>query len=119
MSPRRETTFDVRIWAIRLAKGKSKRYEVRWQVAGKGRSKTFATAALANGFHADLLSSHNRGEAFDVELGLPVSKAPVREVITWWEWALIYVDLKCECASLRWPRLELFRRSDLAPLSTI
>ena len=34
-------------------------------------------------------------------------------------WADASYDHQIECASLRWPHLELFRRSDLAPPSTI
>jgi hypothetical protein len=117
----RETTYDVRLWAVRKvtprkttaerptteAKPKKRpavRYEVRWIVAKRERSKTFATKALAQSHLGDLQAAVNRGEPFDVASGLPVSLVPDTRDTTWWEWALQYVDLK-------WP--------DLAPNSRL
>jgi integrase len=117
----RETTHEVRLWAVRKvtprkatterptteAKPKKRpavRYEVRWIVAKRERSKTFATKALAQSHLGNLQAAVNKGEAFDVESGLPVSLVPDTRNTTWWEWALQYVDLK-------WP--------DLAPKSRL
>src|SRR4051812_14557454 len=103
----RETTFDVRVWGVkkipssreRARKGEAT-YRLRWSVGGQRRSVNFATAALAESERAALLSAARRGEAFDVETGLPVSKLPTPRAVKhrWWDWALTYVDLK-------WPTL--------------
>ena len=105
MTPRgrRETTYDVRVFGIRPVHGKrATTYECRWQVRGRQRSRSFATKALAESHRAGVLSAARRGDAFDVETGLPVSMLPDERQVTWWEWALTYVDT-------RW--------RDLAPLS--
>ncbi len=99
----RPTTFDVRIWKISEIEGKTRTtYQVRWKVAGRSRPNTrnFATRPLASSRHAELLAATRRGEAFDVELGIPVSEA--RQVLavapspqrTWLEHAQAFVDLK-------------------------
>lgn len=40
--------FDVRIYTIRRRKDRRRPYEVRWQAAGRARSKSFNTRALAD-----------------------------------------------------------------------
>jgi hypothetical protein len=115
----RPTTFDVRIWKISPIEGKTRTtYQVRWKVAGrpKANTKNYATLGLAKSRHAELLTATRRGEAFDVELGIPVSE--VREVLavppppvvaprTWLEHARDFADLK-------WPRLAPTSRRSLA-----
>jgi integrase len=109
---RRETTFEVRLWNVRKVKGKrGLTYEVRWLVGRKERSRSFATAALAQSYRSELRTRLNRGEPFDVETGLPTSMLPGHGSITWWEWALIYVDLK-------WPHLAPRSRLSLAEAMT-
>jgi hypothetical protein len=48
-------------------------YTVRWVVASRPRSRTFTTRALADHFRSDRMQAINRGEAFDVDAGLPDS----------------------------------------------
>lgn len=82
-------------------------------VAGKRCSATFPTKALAESERAALLAAARRGEAFDVETGVPVSKLPPPPVVQhpWWEWAQTYVDLK-------WPGLAPNSRQSTAEALT-
>ena len=74
---------------------------------------SFATAALAESERASLLAAARRGEAFDVETGLPVSKLPPPPVVEhpWWDWAQTYTDLK-------WPTLAPNSRQSTAEALT-
>ncbi|KJE25566.1 hypothetical protein FF36_00182 [Frankia torreyi] len=101
----RPTTFDVRIWAIKTIRNKSRpdTYQVRWRVAGrpKPNSKNFATLPLAKARHAELFAATKKGEAFDVELGVPIgevraalaAEVPTRPR-TWLEHARDYADAR-------------------------
>jgi integrase len=68
---------------------------VVWLVAGRRWKKGFRTAAAAESFRAELLTAVRKGEAFDMDTGLPVSKVR-RETptTTWYEFACKYVDMK-------------------------
>ena len=96
---KRDLTYDVRIWSIRMVSGaKGRTYQARWTVAGKVRYATFATKALAVSHEAKLKTAMREGEAFDVATGLPRSmsgdaKNQEREV-SWYEFACSYVDMK-------------------------
>lgn len=74
----RRTTFDVRVWDIqeRPRKGGGSSWLVRWKVAGRAKpnSHTFRAKRAAESRHAQILTAARRGEAFDVETGLPVSE---------------------------------------------
>ncbi len=103
-----DVTYDVRVWKARKVSGaRGNAYQVRWGVANGQRSRTFKTSALAESFRAELRASANRGEAFDLETGLPVSMLPSRADATWWEFTLTYVDLK-------WPALAPSSRRSMA-----
>ncbi|THV29637.1 tyrosine-type recombinase/integrase [Glycomyces paridis] len=68
------TSFDVRVYAIRKRKDSKKRpFNVRWIVAGRAYSQSFATAPLADGFRSKLVSATKNGEPFDTVTGLPPS----------------------------------------------
>ena len=66
---------EIRIRKIQVnaLANRKKSYTVRWVVAGQSRSRTFSARALADHFRSDLMQAANRGEAFDVESGLPES----------------------------------------------
>ena len=99
----RESSFDVKIWKVdKRPRAGGTSHRLRWTVAGTRHTNTFATAALADSERAALVSAARRGEAFDVETGLPLSQVPDERNTTWWEWAQQFVDAK-------WP--------DLAPRS--
>ncbi len=77
-------------------------YNVRWTVEGKRHDEYFATAALAESFKAGLTQAAARGEAFDVDTGLPISRLRELEAktnaVTWMMHARQYANDK-------WPRL--------------
>lgn len=102
-------TYDVRIYGVRSKQRKrGPVYEVRWQVEGRTRGRTFTTKALADGFRSGLLVAARNGEPFDVETGEPASRRRfAAQPTTWWSWMLEYVDLK-------WPSLAPSSRRSLA-----
>ena len=55
--------FDVRIYTIRRRKDRRRPYEVRWQAAGRARSKSFNTRAMADSYRAELVRAARRGLA--------------------------------------------------------
>ena len=100
--------FDVRIYTIRRRKDRRRPYEVRWQAAGRARSKSFNTRALADSYRAELVRAARRGLEFDPATGEPVLWAePTPPVTTWLEHAVAYADIK-------WPRLAPHSRASLA-----
>ena len=89
----------VRFWEIRsnkTAKGAS--YTVRWTVAGREKSATFARKAQAERHRSKLMQAADKGEAFDVDTGLPDSMAHEASSVTWYEHA-------CAFADARWPKV--------------
>jgi integrase len=107
-------SHDVRVWGLKKRRGqKGVTYQLRWVVAGKEKSASFATIALADSQRSVLLSAARRGEAFDIDTGLPVSCLPDDREMTWWEWALEYVDIKWSALAPR------SRRSTAEALMTI
>src|SRR5699024_10245407 len=96
------SSFDVKIWGIRAYEGKRKTsYTVRWAVAGRRFQETFDGDKLAEGRRSELVTAQKRrGEAFDLERGVPVSdlaqllaeEAEAETVLTWYEHCVAYVD---------------------------
>ena len=96
---KRQLSYDVRIWKTRPVKGaKGRTYQVRWTVAGKVRYATFANKGLAGSHEAKLKTAAREGEAFDVAAGLPLSvlgdDQGHERVVSWYEFACAYVDMK-------------------------
>ena len=54
------SSFDVRVFAIRRRPGR-KTFEVRWRVAGRDRSRSFMTRALADSYRAELVRAALKG----------------------------------------------------------
>ena len=54
------SSFDVRVFAIRRRAGRAA-FEVRWRVAGRDRSRSFMTRALADSYRAELVRAARRG----------------------------------------------------------
>jgi integrase len=97
---------SVRVWSIKVNSGGSgrkrrKSYTVRWTVSGRERSRTFVSRALADSYRSDLLQAVNRGEAFEIENGLPESMAETQDVKTWLDFCLSYVDMKWPSAAAK------------------
>lgn len=87
-----DSTYDVKIWSTRKYKGKSKTtYTVRWKVGKKAWPETFPTSALADSFRSELKAAINRGEAFSIATGRPVSWGREEEV-SWYAFVCKYVD---------------------------
>ena len=100
--------FDVRIYTIRRRNGRRRPFEVRWQAAGRVRSKSFFTRGLADSYRAELVRAARQGLAFDPASGEPLPRAvPGPAGTTWLEHAVAYADLK-------WPRLAPHSRASLA-----
>ncbi|GAA2599107.1 tyrosine-type recombinase/integrase [Dactylosporangium fulvum] len=94
-----ETTYDVRIWKTTVYEGKrGSTYYVRWTVAGRQWKEPFKGSALAEGFRSDLVAASRKGEAFDIESGLPVSMRRASREMSWYQFACAFVDMK-------WPRV--------------
>jgi integrase len=92
-------SHNVRFWDIRprkLASGES--WTVRWTVAGRQKSSTFARKAQAERHRARLMQAADRGEPFDAETGLPDSITRETSRVTWYEHA-------CAFADARWPKV--------------
>jgi hypothetical protein len=93
-------SYDVKFWAIRLGKAKTKRtYEVRWKVGHVPHSRTLGNKAQAENFLSDLRQAARTGEAFDTASGLPESFAATRRERSWFELCLAYVDMKWPSAA--------------------
>jgi integrase len=90
-------SHNVRFWEIRPNKtAKIPTYTVRWTVGGREKSATRAKKAQAERFRSQLMQAADRGEAFDVDTGLPDSLAREQSAVTWYEHA-------CAFANARWP----------------
>jgi hypothetical protein len=57
--------FDVSVHAIRRRAGRRRPFEVRWQAAGRSRSKSFTTKKLADSYRAELVRAARMGLEFD------------------------------------------------------
>ncbi len=101
-------SHDVRFWETRpnkTAKGAS--YTVRWTVAGREKSHTLSGKARAERYKSRLLQAADKGEAFDVDTGLPDSLAREVSPVTWFEHASGFMDA-------RWPKHAAKGRVSLA-----
>jgi hypothetical protein len=57
--------FDVSVYAIWCRGGRRRPFEVRWQAAGRARSKSFIARALADSYRAELVRAAHKGLEFD------------------------------------------------------
>jgi hypothetical protein len=92
-------TYDVRIWAIRVRKGRPKPYQVRWKAGTAVFAKSFATRALADSFRSGLVQATRRGEAFNTVTGLPETHTRDQAAVTWYRHGLDYIDMKWPAAA--------------------
>ena len=107
------SSFDVRVFAIRRRAGRMS-FEVRWRVAGRDRSRSFMTRALADSYRAELVRAARKGAGFDPATGEPARWAALGPVtVTWYQHAAAYTEMK-------WRHLAPHSRASLADaLATI
>ena len=100
--------FDVSVHAIRRRAGRRRPFEVRWQAAGRSRSKSFTTKKLADSYRAELVRAARMGLDFDPLTGEPTAwDLPEPAIVTWYEEATAY-------AVMKWPSLAAHARASLA-----
>ncbi|MGH3322231.1 MAG: tyrosine-type recombinase/integrase [Streptosporangiaceae bacterium] len=93
-------TYDVRLWKTEVYKGsRVTTYKVRWTVSGKPWKESFRRRAQADSFRAELLAAARRGEAFSLTTGRPVSWKRSENTLSWYAFAVDYVDAKWPYAS--------------------
>ncbi|MGI5348793.1 tyrosine-type recombinase/integrase [Streptomyces sp. CA-250714] len=106
-------TFDVKLWKISRTGRKSRPWRLRWVVAGRVCSDTFATYPLAESRRNELWQAMNRrGEAFEIESGLPESEVRQAEAAeaakaeeklnpTWWEFSREFMKRRWRTAAAK------------------
>ena len=94
-------SYDVKFWAIRPGKAKTRRtYEIRWKVGRTPHSSTLGNKAQADNFLSDLRQAARNEEAFDTDTGLPDSMiTTTSRGRSWLEFCLSYVDMKWPSAA--------------------
>ncbi|MFI1440923.1 tyrosine-type recombinase/integrase [Streptomyces fructofermentans] len=92
---------DVRVWKINQVRSKRAPCQLRWIVAGKVKTASFSTVALAESRRSELWQAMRRGEAFDVDTGLPeselraaIAKKNIRPDPTWWDFSREYMAIR-------------------------
>ncbi|MBU7598953.1 tyrosine-type recombinase/integrase [Streptomyces sp. P38-E01] len=107
-----EGSLNVRFYSIETNKRvKGKSYTVRWKVAHRKHSKTYKNFVAADDERSKLLEAHRRRELFDIETGFPVSWTSKAAEMTWFQFAVEYVDWK-------WPRSSGNTRKNMAKALT-
>ena len=100
--------FDVSVYAIRRRAGRRRPFEVRWQAAGRSRSKSFITRKLADSYRAELVRAARTGLEVDPLTGEPAAwNLPELATVTWYQQATAYTVMK-------WPSLAAHSRARLA-----
>jgi hypothetical protein len=90
------------------AAGRRRPFEVRWQAAGRSRSKSFITRKLADSYRAELVRAARMGLDFDPLTGEPAAwNLPEPATVTWYQEATEY-------AAMKWPSLAAHSRASLA-----
>jgi integrase len=94
-------SYDVKFWAIRPGKAKTKRtYEVRWKVGPVPHSRSLTNRAQADNFLSELRQAARKGEPFDTDTGLPDSMAAsAGRERSWLAFCLAYTDMKWPSAA--------------------
>ena len=96
------------MYAIRRRAGRRRPFEVRWQAAGRSRSKSFITRKLADSYRAELVRAARMGLDFDSLTGEPAAwNLPEPATVTWYQEATAY-------AAMKWPSLAAHSRASVA-----
>ncbi|NDL60838.1 tyrosine-type recombinase/integrase [Phytoactinopolyspora sp. XMNu-373] len=106
------TSYNARVWKTTVRKGtRVTTYYVRWGVDGRAFNRSFRKRAQADSFRSELVSAARKGEAFNVNSGLPESMQQADKEISWYEFACDYVDAK-------WPKSAATTRRTIAEAMT-
>lgn len=109
------TSYDVKLYKIRIREGRANPYNVRWKVDGESFTRVFRTMGLAKGFYGRLNTAMQEGEAFEIETGLPVRMARAeREKTSGTTPTLTFLDLAIEYTDYKWSRLSANGRRSIA-----
>src|SRR5437588_1771089 len=92
-------TYEVRFWDIKVLKSGKRRYGIRWVTGPQRHSRYYETKALANSRRSELMQAARRGQAFDIETGLPASELKQRDAVSFVEFAQSYMDMKWPTAA--------------------
>ena len=88
-------SYDVRFWDIKkLGNGPGARYRVRWSVNGHEHCKSFKGRPLADGFLTELKGAVRDRRPFNPRTGLPDVEVTEDEMITWYQHARAYTEVK-------------------------
>ncbi|WP_405766499.1 site-specific integrase [Streptomyces sp. NBC_00080] len=97
-APAATLSTDVRVWKVNKVRSKRAPYQLRWTVAGKVKAASFTTVALAESRRSELWQAMRKGEAFDVDTGLPESelraaaaKENTKPDPSWWDFCREYM----------------------------
>ncbi|WP_174564894.1 tyrosine-type recombinase/integrase [Actinomadura chibensis] len=104
-------SYDVRFWNVTVKKGRKRPYVLRWRVGGKVQTRPFTTQELAASYKSELIQAARRGEAFDIDSGLPESMIRAALSVTWYRHARDYVDD-------RWDKVSAKQRISIAETLT-
>ncbi|MFI8400919.1 tyrosine-type recombinase/integrase [Streptomyces sp. NPDC085463] len=99
---------DVRVWKVSQVRSKKAPYQLRWKVAGRVKTASFATVTLAESRRSELWQAMRKGEAFDVETGLTefelraaAAKKNQRPDPPWWEFSREYMASRWRTAAAK------------------
>ncbi|MET8974337.1 site-specific integrase [Streptomyces sp. NPDC004539] len=103
---------DVRLWGISKVRSKSAPHQLRWLVAGNKCYASFATYPLAENRRSELRQAMRKGEAFDVESGLPESEIRKAEAAAaaeaekkndpkWWDFSREFMKRRWRTAAAK------------------
>ena len=94
-------SYDVKFWAIRPGKAKTKRtHEVRWKVGPVSHSRSLSNKAQADNFLSELRQAARKGEPFDTDTGLPDESAvSTGRERSWLAFCFAYTDMKWPSAA--------------------
>ena len=94
-------SYDVRFWQTEVRKDRPTPYRVRWLVNGRRFGESFVKIALADSFKAQLISAARRGEAFDLETGLPESMVRKLRDVTFFDHAMEFTAVTWKDAAAK------------------
>lgn len=101
-------SLDVKLWKVTKTGRKSRPYRLRWVVGGRVHSETYSTSALADSRRSELRQAMSRGEAFQVDSGLPESEvraadqaAAAKPSVRWFEFCRDYMAVRWQTSAAK------------------